>query len=41
MEHTLVESYLRELLRDYPDTIEGAQAALRLNAARDEGGEEE
>lgn len=32
MEHTLVESYLRELLRDYPETMEGAQAALRLNA---------
>lgn len=40
MEHTLVESYLRELLRDYPDTMEGVQAALRLNAARDDGEEE-
>ncbi len=30
--HTLVESYLRELLSDYPDTEEGLQAALRLNA---------
>lgn len=41
MEHTLVESYLRELLRDYPETAEGVQAALRLNAAGDEGGGEE
>lgn len=38
MEHTLVESYLRELIRHYPDTMEGLQAALRLNAGADEGG---
>ncbi len=32
MDHTLVESYLRELLRDYPQTTEGVSAAMRLNA---------
>lgn len=31
-EHTVVESYLRELLRDYPETREGLHAARRLNA---------
>lgn len=42
MEHTVLESYLRELVRDYPDTGEGRLAALRLNAFEEsQGGEEE
>ncbi len=39
MEHTVLESYLRELVRDYPETDEGRLAALRLNAPGEEPGE--